>query len=195
MTAQPTLYGMWMFAFTTWQHARLVTHQRLQLNDTLNATKSWTLVDEDGNLVVLLIRKDQRAAAVMVTIRLSGVQVGYDANSVEVSAPSVTSKSGLSMAGLTWDGTTDGLPVPTAAAESAGYLSTKVSATVQRSDGSDDVGGGSETVTASYEVSVRPASVLAVVIPTSDDQGRSLQRRVSTVLRVKSATTSPVVSS
>ena len=191
---ESTMYGMWMFAFATWNGARIIDHSRLRVNDASNATKSWTLLDNDGNVVVLLIRKDLQAVNVTVTVQLDGVEVGYDANCIETSAPSTTSKSGLSMAGLTWEGTTNGLPMPTASASSAGYQSSAVTAHVRR-DSSSRMGGGSEAPMVAYDVVVRPASVLAVVIPTSDDQGASWKRRVSTILRAKSDVAPPAVDS
>ena len=178
---QPTLYGMWMFAFATWNGARVIAHQRLQVTDVSNATKAWTLTDNDGNIVVVLVRKDVSVAGVRVSLQLSGVDEGYDANSIVVSAPNVTSKTGLSMAGLTWDGTTNGFPVPTAGASSAGYQSTTVKAQVRK-----DGRGTSGTAVVTYNVNVNPTSVVTVVIPTSNDQNASWRRRISTILRLKS---------
>ena len=183
VTVEPTLYGMWMFAFATWNGARLVAHSRLRVNDAANATNSWALRDDDGNLVVLLVRKDQAQANVTVTLQLAGVGGGYEAHSIEASAPSVTSRKGISMAGLTWEGTTDGLPVPVASATTAGYHFTTLAARVSRSGGSGGHDGQQAIV--EYDLVVQPASVLAVVIPTADDAGASWKRRVSTILRSK----------
>ena len=185
VTVHPTLYGMWMFAFATWNGARIVDHQRVHVSDASNATKSWTLVDDDGNLVLLLIRKDQQQVNVTVTLQLSGVETGYDGHFIEASAPNVTSKTGLSMADLTWQGTTNGLPVATT---SARHQSATVKPRVSRERGSE-AGSGNAAAVVMYDLLVRPASVLAVVIPTSDDQGASWQRRVSTILRVNSEAT------
>ena len=177
---EATMYGMWMFAFATWNGASLIDHQRLRVDDVGNATKSWTLMDNDGNIVLLLVRKDQQPINVTVTLQLLGVNVGYDANTIETSAPSMSSKTGLSMAGLTWEGTTNGLPVPTAFATAAGYRSTAV--TARRVDGDG-------AMMVAYDVAVRPASVLAVVIPTFDDKGASWKRRVAAILRPQPAGT------
>lgn len=182
-----TMYGMWSVAFATWNGARVVQHERLRVDDASNATKSWTLLDDDGNLVVLIIRKDLSTANVSVTVQVSGLSLtsSYAANSIETSAPSMTSKSGISMAGLTWDGTTDGLPVPIRPLHSSGYRSTRVLPLVRRI-----VEAGSESDVelgvSQYDVIVRPASVLVLVVPTSHDGKASWQQRVAAVLRVRS---------
>ena len=85
------MFGMWMFAFCTWNGARIIAHERVRMNAASNATKRWTLLDDDGNLVIVLIRKDQLDANVTVTVQLSGATAGWTENAI---APRLNSTSG-----------------------------------------------------------------------------------------------------
>ena len=193
VTVKPMMYGMWMFAFATSNHARILPNTRSANTTALNLVKVWTLVDADENVVVVLVRKDHNGTQPVVVDVLVDVQdevEGYTAEQVVVTAPSMVAKTGIAMAGLTWEGTTNGVPRQVKGGQK-GYDSTRISPTQQlrmRADGTLDK-------TLSYPVTLTPASAAVVVIPTNAGGQASWQRRVQTILQASPTPTSTPPSS
>ena len=168
VSVKPMMYGMWMFAFITWNNARVISHNRSTPSlaaEDVGLVKSWTLVDADESLVVLIVRKDRNSTApINVTIQLdvpSGDAV-WAASYITVSAPSITAKTGIIMAGMTWEGTTNGLPRKVnPSADGAEF--TTVNPKSEKKVSVDRVVVQHLT----YTVMVPPTTALAMVIPTS----------------------------
>ena len=177
VTAQATIYGMWMFALATWQHARIISTARVDSDAGLGPLKSWTLLDADHNVVVLLVHKDYNTstvARVNVSLALPNATQVFPAHLVPLTAPSVTAKQGIALAGLSWDGTTNGRP---RMLRKGGRLETEEVQPVLTQ------GDGAET-TVVYSVSMRPVSVLLLVIPTrAEAVPGSWKARVASILQ------------
>ena len=179
---KPMMYGMWAFAFATYNHARILNHTRTAAapSPQLDLVKSWTLVDADDNLVVVLIRKDRNGTAPLnVSLVVELPEAVYAAHQVLITAPSMTATSGIALAGLTWEGTTNGVPRQVNGGDAeAGFDSTRIQPTEERR------ADGTLERRWTYAATVPPHSVAIVVIPTSAVGAASWQRRVQTILRV-----------
>ena len=107
----PIMYGMWLFALATANDARIINATRTDSTPGLSQLKTWTLRDADDDIVVVAIHKLYNAtddATLTVSVTSDGNQTAPVANAVRMTGPSVRSPSSISLAGLTWDNTTDG---------------------------------------------------------------------------------------
>lgn len=114
---RPLYYGLLMFSdlvanYSQWAPSTLVATAGLPTNAVAHAT-----IDAAGRIKVLLVAKDlaeiARATTVSISIsqpRSSADQTQTDAHVVRLSASSPSAKSGIKLAGQTFDGTTDGKP-------------------------------------------------------------------------------------
>ena len=184
VTVRPMMMGMWMWTFVTWNHARIVEHARVSSSPLV---KSWTLLDADRNVVVLVIRKDRNGTdpvSISVTIDVPDTAEQYPANAVTVSAPSITAYTGITLAGWTWEGTSDGLPRKVGGGD--GIDSVSVEAVAERRQTADGLIAKQLT----YTFSLNPAAAVAIVIPTSAAHvNSSWERRVRTILRTSPSPT------
>jgi Glycosyl hydrolase family 79 C-terminal beta domain len=103
-TVNPLYYGMLLFNQATANSARL-----LPVNtNTLGNIKVWATLDAQQVVRVVLLNKDTvlgGKARIQLSIpRTSGVLT-------RLSAPSVSASNGVTLAGQTFDGTVDGLPL------------------------------------------------------------------------------------
>ena len=188
VTVKPMMYGMWMFAFATYNYARILPNSRSVSTPALDLVKVWTLVDADENVVVVLVRKDHNSTApvmVDVVVEVKDGAATYTAEQVVVTAPSMVAKTGIAMAGLTWEGTNNGVPRQVKGGK-AGYDSTPISPTEQRRMRTD----GTLKKQLSYSVTLAATSAAVVVIPTNAGGQVSWQRRVQTILQVSPTPTS-----
>jgi hypothetical protein len=97
---RPEYYGFLIFQEATQNHAAL-----LPVTTTTSANVSiWATIDASGVVRVLVINKDQSASG-NVNITLSGFGNGILSRLV---APSVSSETGVTWAGQTFDGSSDG---------------------------------------------------------------------------------------
>ena len=176
----PMLYGQWMFAFVSWNAARLVNTTRLDSAASLSssACKTWTLLDADGNVVVVVINKaynDSRPVNLSISVAsafaaVSSSSAAVVARVVRLTAPHIASASGIALAGLTFDNTTDGLPRPV----KPGATAQVETLTARRS------GDAAESV---VDVLVPGGSVAAVVLSSGERGEASWRRRRSEILR------------
>ena len=178
----PMLYGQWMFAFATWNSARLVNTTRVDSSASLSACKSWTLLDADGNVVVVIINKAyNHSQPVNVSISIASASPAETvARVVRLTAPHIASTAAIALAGLTFDNTTDGLPRPVK--PGTGTEVELLSARRRRSTPAVDAVLG-EAVGAVFDVLVRGGSVAAVVLSSGQDGEASWQRRHKDILR------------
>jgi hypothetical protein len=110
---QSLYYGMLFFAEATPDQAKLLP---VTLKTSANL-KVWATLDPiTGNVNVAIINKDQSASG---SVQLS--VPGYSSGVVKrMLAPTFSSKTGITLAGQTFDGSQDGKPVGTAYGEIAG---------------------------------------------------------------------------
>jgi hypothetical protein len=130
---QPLYYGMLLFAqATAWQG------RPLPLSMTTSANlKAWAFLDANGAVRVAVINKDTIAAGV-VTFQLPGRGAG---SLSRLLAPGLTATNGITCAGQTFDGTTDGLPLGTPFTEAV------------------------QSVSGTYTVALPPVSAALLVVP------------------------------
>lgn len=106
-TVSPVFYGMKMFMQSVQNNAKLVN---VQTGNTNNYNlKAWVTVDQKKTVRVLLINKDVNFSGT-VDVALSGYGQG---KGYRLTAPSYSSKNGVTYAGQTYDGSIDGNPVGT----------------------------------------------------------------------------------
>jgi len=143
---KPLYYGLWAFNYLIANHARLYSATVTSSNPLI---KVWQATDSKGQTRVMVIHKDITATeAADVTITLPpGVSLSGYASLLRLTPGpgGVSSSSGLSFAGLTYDNTTDGLPTGTLAPQSVPA-------------NSDHHG---------YSISVSPVSVVILDLPAS----------------------------
>ena len=111
----PLMYGLWMFALATLNDARIVNASRTDSATGLSQLKTWTLRDASERVVVVAIHKLYNAtadAALSVSVAVDRNLSAPVASAVRLTAPSVHSPMGVSLAGLTWEGTSDGRARP-----------------------------------------------------------------------------------
>ena len=109
----PVMYGMWLFALATTNHARFINTTRTDSSPTagLSQLKTWTLRAADDDLVIVAIHKHYNAATsavLAIYVAVDNESPATVANVVRLTAPSVASPRNISLAGLTWEGTMDG---------------------------------------------------------------------------------------
>lgn len=114
-TINPLYYGMVLFANATANQARLLS---VSATETGNI-KIWATKDNQGTIRVVALNKDLNISG-NARIQLSGTS--GSGTLVRLTAPSVSAKTGLTLAGQTFDGTKTGKPVGT-------YTSTSLSST------------------------------------------------------------------
>ena len=196
VSVKPMMYGMWMFAFATWNHARIVPNTRavggggVVVAASLDLVKLWTLVDADDNVVVVMVRKDHNGTNpvdVVVLVEVKDGAASYAASVVVCSAPSMTAMTGITMAGMTWDGTTNGVPRQVKGGQD-GFESTRIAAQERRSMRAD----GTEVKQLAYPVTLASSSAAVLVIPTNAGGGASWQQRVQSILQVKPPSASTI---
>jgi hypothetical protein len=104
----PLYYGLWAFAQLVGQGSQLLTTKTM----TDSNVATWATRDSSATVHVVVINKDTTASgAIQLTIP------GYTQGSVRyLTAPSYTSSAGISLGGLTFDGSADGTPVGTSSA-------------------------------------------------------------------------------
>ncbi|MBC8123859.1 MAG: FG-GAP repeat protein, partial [Gemmatimonadaceae bacterium] len=110
----PLYYGMLLFAQATANGASLVP----VTSEKTGNMKVWATRDNQGTVRVVALNKDQSLSG-NVRIYLPGLS--NNGTLVRLSASSVSAKTGLTLAGQTFDGTTDGKALGT-------YTSTPVTA-------------------------------------------------------------------
>ena len=150
----PIMYGMWMFALASRNQARIVNSTRTDSTTGLSQLKTWTLRDADDSVIVVAIHKLYNAtsnATLAVSVAVDRTLTAPIASAVRMMAPSVQSPLGISLAGLTWEGTTDGRARPL-----NGSLPV-----VERVQG-EQQGGGVWLFT----VQVKPGEAVLISIPT-----------------------------
>jgi len=108
-TVNPLYYAAFLFAQATCNQARLVPVQTV--TPTTANLKVWATLDEASGIVhVVVLNKDLSQSPVV------SIQVPVEttaATSILLTAPSVSSKNGITLGGQTFDGTTDGGPLGT----------------------------------------------------------------------------------
>jgi hypothetical protein len=108
---RPLYYGMWAFASASRGGARLVA---ATVNTSNPLIKVWALQQSPTELTVLVIHKDAAAAAparVSVAPPPGHAVSAAGGALARLIAPSVLSRYGVTFAGQTFDGSTDGFPV------------------------------------------------------------------------------------
>ncbi|MBC8123175.1 MAG: hypothetical protein H7Y22_15225 [Gemmatimonadaceae bacterium] len=105
-TINPLYYGIMLFANATANQARLLP---VSTTDTGNI-KIWATKDNQGTTRVVALNKDLNVSG-NARIQLAGTS--GSATLVRLSAPSISAKTGLTLAGQTFDGTKTGKPVGT----------------------------------------------------------------------------------
>jgi Glycosyl hydrolase family 79 C-terminal beta domain len=102
-TIRPEYYGMLLFQRAAPAGAKLV-HANL---NTPSNVKTWATLDDHRVLRVTLINKDKKSAR-RIVLRASG----YGAATLErLIAPSFDAKTGVTLDGMTFDGSQDGKPL------------------------------------------------------------------------------------
>jgi hypothetical protein len=106
---RPLYYGLRLFSLATASHGRL-----LPVKVTTSARiHAFATLGEDGVTRVLLLGLSSTGPD-HVQLRLTGART---ATLVRLGAPALDATSGLSLGGLTWDGSSDGKPMGSAASE------------------------------------------------------------------------------
>ncbi len=106
----PLYYGMLFFAEATANRARLLPVE----HNSLAKLKVWATKDPESGLVKVAIINKDTAVSGKILLRLPGYRTGEVKRMV---APSYHSVNGITIAGQTFDGSRDGLPIGTAYAE------------------------------------------------------------------------------
>ena len=170
----PTMYGMWLFALATHNGARVVDAVRTDSVPGLSLLKTWTLRDADDDVVVVAIHKLYNAtdpATLTVSVASDGRLTSPVANAVRMTAPSVKSPASISLAGLTWEGTTSGRV----------RLVNGTEPVIERVQGQSHSQGVWH-----YTVQVKPGEAVLIAIPTHSATatgGRSWDERELALLR------------
>lgn len=119
-TLTPLYYGLYFFQAATGNKSTLLA---TDVNTRANL-KAWATTDTDGKIRVAILNKDESASGKTV-IQMSG----YRQATVErLLAPSFTSLNGVTFAGQTLDGTTDGK-----------FVGDKKTETIQAKDGQFEI--------------------------------------------------------
>jgi hypothetical protein len=111
---RPLYYGMRFFSLATAKHGRLLP---VKVKTPANV-HAWATLGDDGAVRVALINLNQKLD-VTISLRLPGMS--ETASVVRMQAPSLTSRDGLTLGGLTWDGSVDGRPLGNEVAEQVIY--------------------------------------------------------------------------
>lgn len=106
-SVMPIYYGMKMFMQSVQKNAKLVSVQTVNTNNY--NVKAWVTVDQVNTVRVLLINKDDNFAGT-VDVTLGGYSSG---KGYRLTAPSYSSKTGVTYAGQTYDGSVNGNPIGT----------------------------------------------------------------------------------
>ena len=106
---QPIYYGLKMFAMATSSHARVV-----QLNTTTSTNShvhAYAALNTNNRLAVVVVHKDLQATQpTNVTFSLP-LKQSATARLIRLTAPSIDAEYGVMLAGQTYDGSVDGMPV------------------------------------------------------------------------------------
>ena len=147
----PMYYGMWMFARAVENHSRHIQYHRISTVDpqVSNDIKTHILMDQIGVIRVIIIHKGfniySHNMTISINITVEDISSLQTATVIRLTAPSITSKTGVNFGGLTFDGTTDGNPNGKAVEE---YIKPTVA-----------------TSMGLYQVMISPASALIMTIP------------------------------
>jgi hypothetical protein len=106
---RPLYYGLLLFTEAAPAGSQLLP---VALSTTANL-KAWATLDSSGNVRLLLINKDTTAIG-LVEVQLAGYSTAVV---TRLTAPTYQSSTGLTLAGQTFDNSTDGTPLGTAYAE------------------------------------------------------------------------------
>ena len=170
----PVMYGMWLFALAAVNGARIVEVNRTDSTPTLSPLKTWALRAADDDVVVVAVHKVYNATDIptlVLAIASDGRLASPVANVVRMTAPSVRSPQSISLAGLTWENTTDGRVRPVSGGEPV----------IERVQGR----AGGEGVW-EYTVEVRPGEAVLISIPTQPSnasEGLQWDEREQALLR------------
>jgi hypothetical protein len=105
---RPVYYGMRLVSLVTAAHGRLLP---ATVGTTAATVEAFATVGDDGAVRVLVLRLGEGGPD---TVHLAvGAGAPSHATLVRLRAPSLTSSTGLSLGGQTWDGSTDGTPAGT----------------------------------------------------------------------------------
>ncbi|HTV47339.1 MAG TPA: glycosyl hydrolase family 79 C-terminal domain-containing protein [Phycisphaerae bacterium] len=99
----PLYYGMLLFAMAVQNHARLIP---VTFKTEANV-KIWAALDDSGVLRVVVINKDLTANAI-ISLSIPGAGGGQITRLI---APSVNSQYDVTLGNITFDGSTNGLPM------------------------------------------------------------------------------------
>ncbi len=110
----PLYYGMRFFSMATAVHGRLLPVKV----KSLTRVHAWAMLGEDGAVRVALINLNRRLDTA-ISLNIPGRS--EPASLVRMRAPSLTTKTGITLGGLTWDGSTDGRPLGTSSSEPVAY--------------------------------------------------------------------------
>ena len=111
---KPPYYGMRFFSLATAQHGRLLP----VAVKTPVRVHAWATLGDDGAVRVALINLDLTRDTV-ISLGVPGRSEA--ATLVRLRAPALNSRNGLTLGGLTWDGSVDGQPLGTAVSEPVMY--------------------------------------------------------------------------
>jgi hypothetical protein len=111
---QPLYYGMQFFSLATASHGRLLP-VIMKMPPKVHA---WATLGDDGAVRVALINLNTKRDA---AISLNVPGRSETATLVRMRAPTLNSKNGITLGGLTWDGSVDGHPFGNTIAESLEY--------------------------------------------------------------------------
>ena len=142
----PMFYGMELFAQTAGTDRVLIESGQL----TNSNVRAWVTRDEDGFSYVLLVNKDLDDSG-NAKVLLPGSS--ENATVVRLQAPAASSKSGITLGGLTWDGVTGPVPAGTPSNET--------------------VAPDSEGL---YQLALPKASAVLLTIPPADTSGMVIAR-------------------
>jgi hypothetical protein len=113
LTVRPLYYGLALFSMATANGGALVPTTLLPTA----RVHAWATRDHDGAVRVALLNEDAAPA----TLRVRAHGKSGAAPVVRLVGPSLAAKSGLTLGGRTWDGSTNGLPVGAPSNEVAPY--------------------------------------------------------------------------
>jgi len=114
-SVRPLYYGLYFFVQATQANSALIPINAVSTNSFI---KTWAVIDKNSLAIrVIVIHKDMTAnSSATVSISLSnsiGINYSTNASIVRLLASNVLSKTGITLAGQTFDGTTDGNPLGT----------------------------------------------------------------------------------
>jgi hypothetical protein len=113
LSVRPLYYGLALFSMATANGGALVPTTLLPTA----RVHAWATRDRDGAVRVALLNEEASPA----TVRVRAHGKSGHASVVRLVGPSLAARTGLTLGGRTWDGSTTGLPVGAPSAEAAAY--------------------------------------------------------------------------